>query len=241
MGIGDKLITIASMFSKLKDIVSIGREHLKTLHCIDLGANATIYDIMDSIAQIPPLQYATSISGLMIGATLPENTEYNLYLPKCTNYENAFLSTKNLKKITITGFNDSKLYSLKSCFVACKQLEEIDFGGGVISVKSITTMISNCTLLKKVNAKFDLFSLEDITVSLINIPKLEEIRFCDATIYVNLAIHTSPLLSDESIQSIIDGLDTVEIQKTLKLHSDVVEKLTDEQLKTIANKNWTVG
>jgi hypothetical protein len=49
------------------------------------------------------------------------------------------------------------------------------------------------------------------------------------------------LLSTDTIQSIVDGLATVEEQKTLKLHTDVVVKLTEEQLTTIANKNWTVG
>jgi hypothetical protein len=48
-------------------------------------------------------------------------------------------------------------------------------------------------------------------------------------------------MTPESIQSIIDGLATVETQQKLTLHSSLVSKLTTDQLTTIANKNWTVG
>jgi hypothetical protein len=51
----------------------------------------------------------------------------------------------------------------------------------------------------------------------------------------------SGVLSDESIQSIINGLMTVTTAQTLKLHTNVVAKLTDEQLIQIADKNWNIG
>jgi hypothetical protein len=51
----------------------------------------------------------------------------------------------------------------------------------------------------------------------------------------------SPVLSDESIQSIVDGLAPITNTKTLTLHADVKAKLTNEQLTTITNKKWSVA
>jgi hypothetical protein len=51
----------------------------------------------------------------------------------------------------------------------------------------------------------------------------------------------SAVLSDESIESIIDGLATVETAQTLTLNATVKAKLTETQLATITSKNWSVA
>lgn len=69
---------------------------------------------------------------------------------------------------------------------------------------------------------------------------LVEVRFTQESIKYNLSFTQSSLLSDESIQSIIGGLANVEITRTLSFHSDVYNKLTDEQKEAASNKGWTV-
>ena len=73
-------------------------------------------------------------------------------------------------------------------------------------------------------------------------PKLQEIRFVKETIKIDFKLFNSPLLSAESIQSIIDGLAdlTGGTAQTLTLHANVGAKLTDEQKATITAKNWTL-
>lgn len=70
---------------------------------------------------------------------------------------------------------------------------------------------------------------------------LKTVRFKENTIKTNLGFSVSSLLSSESIQSIIDGLATVETVQTLTLHSDVVLKLTEAQISQIEAKNWNLG
>lgn len=70
---------------------------------------------------------------------------------------------------------------------------------------------------------------------------LREIRFFSETIKVSISFVYCSQLSAESIQSIIDGLATVETMQTLTLHTDIIAKLTTEQITTIVNKNWTTG
>ena len=69
---------------------------------------------------------------------------------------------------------------------------------------------------------------------------LVEVRFVTGTIKVTI-LFSSALLSAESIQSIIDGLATVETAQTLTLHADVKAKLTEAQLDTITSKNWNLA
>lgn len=73
------------------------------------------------------------------------------------------------------------------------------------------------------------------------VPKLEYIRFVPNTIGFSITLEHSSVLSDESIQSIIDGLATVTTTCTLTLHAKVKAKLTDEQKNTITVKGWTLA
>ena len=73
-----------------------------------------------------------------------------------------------------------------------------------------------------------------------NTPKVEEIRFAPNTIKSSIGLQGSSVLSDASIQSIIDGLAEVPTAQTLTLHATVGAKLTDAQKATITAKNWTL-
>ena len=70
---------------------------------------------------------------------------------------------------------------------------------------------------------------------------LERISFAPNCIKVAIGFPSSSKLDDASIQSIIDGLADLTGQASQKVtfHTDVLLKLTDEQVNTIGNKNWT--
>lgn len=69
---------------------------------------------------------------------------------------------------------------------------------------------------------------------------LVEVRFTKESIKYNLSFTQSSQLSDESIQSILDGLANVTETRTLTLHSEVYAKLTEEQKQSATNKGWTI-
>jgi hypothetical protein len=71
--------------------------------------------------------------------------------------------------------------------------------------------------------------------------QLVNLKIVPETVKKTIDIRASARLSDESIQSIIDGLATVETAQTLTLHADVKAKLTEEQLTTITSKNWNLA
>lgn len=75
-----------------------------------------------------------------------------------------------------------------------------------------------------------------------NCKKLENITFTNETIRISLVI-PSAVLSDESIQSIFDGLANLTGQNSqiLTLNKVLEEKITDEQIAYVVSKNWQLA
>lgn len=120
-----------------------------------------------------------------------------------------------LKHITL-NVDTQKVEGWNYCFRYAKSIEIIDgMPLDFSSTKNITRPFDQCVSLK-------------------------EIRFAPNTLALSLSIPNSPLLSDLSIQSIIDGLATVDTAQTITLHATVGAKLTDTQKATITAKNWTL-
>jgi hypothetical protein len=137
-------------------------------------------------------------------------TSIDFYID-CANSKNGvgmFYNTKSLKYIK--GVNCSKMTTIRQMFVE--------------SVIEIIEMPLDIALVTDTTQAFG--------------AQLKEIRFVKECIKVSLNFQYSSLLSAESIQSIIDGLATVETAQTLTLHKNIV--LTDEQKATINSKGWTL-
>lgn len=70
---------------------------------------------------------------------------------------------------------------------------------------------------------------------------LVTITFKAETIKSSIAFSVASKLSDESIQSIIDGIAQVTTAQTITFHAAVKAKLTEEQIATINEKGWTLA
>lgn len=126
-----------------------------------------------------------------------------------------------LEKVTL-NVDTSNCTTIRLMFRGCRALKIID--GKPLD-------LTKCTAS---NATENSFALCDA---------LEKVQFVKETISVNISFANSSALSDETIQSIIDGLAdlTGSTAKTLDFESTVVAKLTDEQLAQIWAKNWEVA
>lgn len=159
-----------------------------------------------------------------------------------------------------------KATNLNSTFDGCYLLERIDVMLGNEKVSNHNYMCRGCSKLTFVygvetsgsttfgNVFAGCYELETIYMplnlqkstttnysSFTNCKKLKNISFVENTIKIAINFPDSPLLTDESIQSIINGLATVSTAQTLTFHKDVKAKLKTEQLTTITNKNWTLA
>jgi hypothetical protein len=140
---------------------------------------------------------------------------------------------ERLKECNVT-FDTSKTAMFNYMFEACgltalPTINTLKASGGFV----YTFTCPNLVTIEKIISKRD----NDYSTAFINARLLKNITF-EGEIGKNISFIHSSLLSAESIQSIIDGLVTVETAQTLTLHSDVTAKLTTEQFNTISSKNW---
>ena len=154
---------------------------------------------------------ATDFSGFIERSSI-ETIDYYINSQKGTNFSWAFHNTSKLK--TMVGVNTSAATNVKSMFES--------------------------SVIETIQEPFDFSKVTNAGNVFFRANALKEIRFVAETIKVSIAIQSS-VLSAESIQSIIDGLATVETAQTLTLHADVKAKLTQTQLDTITGKNWNLA
>jgi hypothetical protein len=161
----------------------------------------------------------TSINAMFNDASITdltmalERANVTLDASKATYVDAMF---RNSKVTRVPYLDLSKAYNCSNMFNGCTDLECID--GIEFPNKTYTTMFANCK------------SLKSITVG-------------SGTIRDTISFDACLLLSDESIQSIIDGLAdlTGSTAKTITFHADVKAKLTEAQISQITSKNWTLA
>lgn len=243
------MANLKELKTQIENVNEKGKEILEAVHCIELDETATTYDIVNCISNIPPLQYARNLSQFMRLAQIPVNAEYTLYLPKCENLEEFMLSVKSLKSIRFTALNGNSAVFLKKSFFGCSNLEKLsfdlndneEFEYSYVRCRSFTGFVSSCSKLKRVEAIFDTYAVEEDNISIINCKELEDIFFAEYSIMVDLSIKDSPKLSAKCIDSIVNGLVGIEDSEepgTLTLNSAVV--ISDEQKEKINNLGWSL-
>lgn len=166
------------------------------------------------------LTTALSMFGQDVINTTVEHIEVNapLAIESCQNMFYASKGDECLKRITLK-MNFSKCPNFTAVFVNLKSLEIID------------------------GTPLDLRSCGNVNLAFSQNNSLKEVRFVPSCISKNISFLHSSLLSDESIQSIIDGLaDLTGLEtQTITFHADVKAKLTEAQITTITSKNWTLA
>jgi hypothetical protein len=177
--------------------------------------NTQNYD-PDQYFKVP--RYAVSIAGMF--RSVKQITDFTLDLSEAENLNslNNFIMQTTMTTLHIIGeFPTNKDVQMRDVFRENPNLT------------AITGTPLNCSKWIVAKGTFD----QD--------PKLEYIRFVPNTINFSISFKLSSLLSDESIQSIIDGLATVTSSTELILHQTVKDKLTEEQKSIIESKGWTIS
>lgn len=154
------------------------------------------------------------------------NYTYGFYLWTDTAYNPKY-------KITITSgsatFQNTSIYDTKV---------DVDVSGSA----NTGQLFNNSTVLHTIRKL--IVSENNTTFSgwFTSCSKLENLTI-EGVVGKNISFVNSPLLSNDSIQSIVNALKDLTGQTTAKVtfHSTVLTKLTGEQADMIAAKNWNVG
>lgn len=135
----------------------------------------------------------------------------------------------------------SKGTNFNYMFIYCSNLTtipQLDTSNGM----SFNNMFSYCGNLTTV-PQLDTSNGTNLNRMFINCYALENISFVTNCIKKSISFAQSDKLTDESIQSIIDGLADLTGQRaqTLTFHSTVKNKLTEEQIASVTSKNWNIA
>ena len=193
----------------------------------------------NGIANAPnPLEYATYTTSMFKNAIFPENYELTLNLPNVTFIGTMFQNAKNIVKATIKGNTNENSLECASSF-AGTSLVTIDLTEFCMKVKNAHNLFGNSQMLQEIKGIIDLTeSTANNTIAYLCV-ELKEVRFKENSIFVSISFSHSSKLTAESVQSIFDGLATVEIAQTITLHKDV--KILQAQVDSANAKGWTVA
>lgn len=160
-----------------------------------------------------------------------------LFIPKVQTFNNPFYNCKVLE--SIEQFDVSSATSLASLFAQSNNLKSIDFVNSTSKVTNFSNLFNGKTVLETVKG-LDLSSATNVSNMFLGCSNLKNVTFVENSIKISFSLGDSLLLTDESIQSLINGLATVETAQNLTIHSNIATKLTDEQKTTISSKNWNI-
>ena len=192
--------------------------------------------------------YVRSIAGAFQNNTFPAGTNLVLNVPNLSlsvnegNLNYTFRNTTGLESITVKCTTHGVAMHAHGAFSRCSDLRFLDLSEFNTTFGTSTDVFYSCSKLEEIRGEIE-NTTTNWTLWFASCVKLREVRFKANSIKGDFTISQSLLLSAESVQSIVDGLAdmTGGTSYKLALHADVKAKLTEEQLATIAAKNWTVG
>ena len=159
---------------------------------------------------------------------------------KGTQFSAMFYQCSKLKVVPQCDF--SKATTAPDLFVECTSLEELP---EILLSNATNTnyLFHTCTKLRKI-AKLDITKSTTAISTFAGCEALEDITFV-GTIRPSISFADSPLLTNDSVNSIINALiDNTEGATTrqLTLHPDVKARLTSEQITAITQeKGWELA
>ncbi|MBQ6998302.1 MAG: hypothetical protein IJN62_00745 [Clostridia bacterium] len=229
MSIADKLTTIAENEQKVYDKgVTDGNNEmdLKHLECITGNGKRTSWNYFLT---------GTDYTGYTFPATVKVSGNNRYYF---SNMFYDYRGTHLPANIDLSGIAENTI--LTGWFTWSTKLVEIpDMGLPAVSFDSITA----CTALKKIEVIR--CNGTNSVLQFSNCPNLEEIRI-EGTIGKNVSFYNSPLLTYETLMSIINALkdyseDTSGTVYTCSIGSANLEKLAEEEQQIATDKGWTLS
>ena len=225
-----------ALINTLTDIGNAIREKTGVTDLIPLKEMAGA--IKNIVSGQNPFEYATKPTNVYLLSVFPEGSEFEINLPVATDITGIFWATKGLKKITVRGNEAGNLVMIDNAFRELPSVETVDLSGFNCKVQRAHTSFYLSKKLKNILGTLDFSKAAGYNNPFGYCEALEEVRFKANSIKFSISFANSSKLSSDTVQSIIDGLATVETARTLTLHSSIV--LTDEQKAQISSKNWTL-
>lgn len=180
------------------------------------------------------LNSATSCARMVAFCTSLETIR--LTAPNCTSFSEFAVGCERLKSVDIQGVNNVKNFAY--AFEGCVLLESIE-GLNTSLATNTGRMFNGCSSLERL----PLIDMSNVTGGdgmFGGCSSLKEVFFVTESIKCNFALGQSSDLTNESIDSVFEGLAYTENARTLYLHSAVILRLQDKHYQMATEKGWTI-
>ena len=196
------------------------------------------------------LRYVTNAG--IISLNVFGKSDVVLNLDNVTNFANMFsITTEENRNNTVEHLTincPNLVTSFLNTFVCAYALRDLTLKRITLNVntQNVTAFQStfNCLIALEVIDGFPLnLTKATTTLNIFNYCNaLKEVRFVENTISVAMNLNSCGNLSNDTINSIIDGLVdlTGTTAQTLKFNTAVRDALTDEQIARVTSKNWSL-
>lgn len=194
-------------------------------------------------------QYVTNLYHMFDGATFPEGYELDLTVDRPGEMSSFMHRATGVKSVKLAFVNKGATVSANYVFgnldsnTGIDVLETVDLANAECTFDAFAGAFQSRRALKSVIGEIDVSKSYTNTSAFYACTLLEEVRFKAGSITKAISFQQSPVLSDVSLQSIVNGLADLSegTAQVLSLHTDVKAKLTEAQLGAITAKNWSVA
>lgn len=207
------------------------------------GTNFTsMFESCTSLTSVPQINApkGTKFNRMFYGCSkLTELSGSNLITPNGTDFSSMF-NTSSI--VNVSNLDTSNSVNFQQMFDKCSKLETVSLTS-TSNGTNFRWMFRSCSSLKTISSELD-FGNATMASNILAFGTcywLENITIKPNSIKFNFSVSDSQFLTDESVQSIIDGLATVETACKVTFSSNIADKLTAEQTQQITDKNWNIG
>ena len=189
-----------------------------------------------------PIYYLQTMDFTWQKAVYPQNTDLVIRIQKPKANHNAmFSNSRNIKTLKMICDDKSVVVDLSQFVRTSEELEVLDLTEYNRNISSLYYFAYCADNLKTILGALDLTNCTDtrhaFTMSY-GKGSLEDIEFVPNTIKISIDFGYCSKLTNKSIQSIFDGLATVETAQTLTLYSSL--KILQSEVDSANAKGWTV-
>lgn len=215
-----------------------------------------ISDVITELGKKPPyyLQYEDSSYGFSYDMNSFGKTDVVITIPNVTRFPTFLLDNgtvnETVENLTINGICNGKILLAEYAFASRNidnKLKTLTLNCDFSKCGAFASIFANRQALEEIitpeNYPIDFSSAGSGGIGAIapNCINLREIRFAKESIKTSINLSSCSKLSDESIQSFVDGLGDFSKYTTydkIYLHSDVIDRLTSTQKSEIERKMW---
>jgi len=189
------------------------------------------------------LPYASKLTSMFEGATMPDGTDITVYAPNITdNIERVISYANGIRSLKLVGNKNNNAVSCQYAFRG-NTIEILDFtewGDGCLKPSYANNMLGSGPKLHTIRGELDFSACVNAGGVFGDLTALQHIRIRPETMKLSFTLQNVNALTAESVQSIVDGLADLTGQTAQTVKFDTKIALTEDQKSEIAAKNWTL-